>query len=246
MEVIRPTNVNLTNITYSEQRPFGEHAKIVYINHNNKPIIIQTPVMTTPYGLGKFEEGTRVKYSIDMSFRGADENPKIKELYDVLSKLDDKIITDSTKRGQEWFKKKNRSKDLSKELFVPSIKIATENGEPTDKYPPTFKAKVPFYDDKFNIPTFDMTTKSLMDSPLDEILTKGSTIQGIVKLNGIWFAGGKFGVSWEIKQLKVKPTEKLLSYAFVESDDEDATDVNDDNEAVDNNEYVMESEEEDL
>jgi hypothetical protein len=223
MEINRVNKIQLSALTYSEQRPFGEHAKIVYVNNQNgKPIVLQTPAMTTPFGLGKFEDATgRVKYSLDMSFRGKDENLKIAELFDFLNLLDDKIVTDAAKRGQEWFKKKNRSKDLCRELYAPSVKAAMENGEPTDKYPSTFKAKVPFYDGKFVTPVFDMGTKELLDASLSDALTKGSLVQSIVKLNGIWFAGGKFGISWEVKQLKVKETEKLSNYAFADSDDED-------------------------
>jgi hypothetical protein len=66
-----------------------------------------------------------------------------------------------------------------------------------------------------------MGTKELLDASLSDALTKGSLVQSIVKLNGIWFAGGKFGISWEVKQLKVKETEKLSNYAFADSDDED-------------------------
>ena len=80
---------------------------------------------------------------------------------------------------------------------------------------------MPFYDGKFVTPVFDMGTKELLDASLSDALTKGSLVQSIVKLNGIWFAGGKFGISWEVKQLKVKETEKLSNYAFADSDDED-------------------------
>ena len=175
MEVIRIKNVNMNDLTYSEQRSFGEHAKIVYVNYNGKPIVLQTPVMTTPFGLGKFEDSSsgRAKYSIDMSFRGKEENAKINELFEFLNVLDDKLVTDASKRGQEWFKKKNRSKELCKELFASSIKPAMEKGEPTDKYASTFKAKVPFYDDKFVTPVFDMESKEMIDTFLPEVLTKG-------------------------------------------------------------------------
>ena len=230
MDILRTNNINVDDLTYSEQRSFGEHAKIVYVNHKDKPIILQTPVMTTPFGLSKFDDGTsgRVKYSLDMSFRGKEQLPKVNELYEFLKTLDDKIVSDASKRGQEWFKKKDRSKEVCLELFGPSIKPAMEKGEVTDKYAATFKAKIPFYDDKFVIQTFDMTSKEIIDTPLPDVLTKGTSVQCIVKLNGIWFAGGKFGVAWEVKQLKVKQTNTLTKYAFADdSDDEDVKSVGD-------------------
>jgi hypothetical protein len=249
MEVIRIKDINIADITYSEQRSFGEHAKMAYVNYKGKPIVLQTPVMTTPFGLSKFDDNSsgRSKYSVDMSFRGKEENAKINELYQFLNLLDDKLVSDASQRGQEWFKKKNRSKELCKELFASSVKPAMEKGELTDKYASTFKAKVPFYDEKFVMPVFDMVSKEIIDSSsLPDVLTKGSSVQGLVKLNGIWFAGGKFGVSWEVKQIKVKQMNTLSNYAFADdSDDEtDEKDVVHDEETKDDVNNVMDSEDE--
>jgi hypothetical protein len=240
MEITRINKIDLSGLTYSEQRPFGEHAKIVYVNDaKGKPIVLQTPVMTTPFGLGRFEDASgRVKYSIDMSFRGKDGDTKIAQLHDFLELLDDKIVTDATQRGKSWFRKnKNPSKEFAKELFAPSIKQAMEKGVPTDKYPSTFKTKLPFYDGKFATPVFDMVTKKLLDVPITDALSKGSLVQCIVKLNGIWFAAKNFGVSWEVKQMKVKEGDKISDYGFDDSDDEDETCRYEDDKKDDKNTY---------
>jgi hypothetical protein len=244
MSIIRPNQINIDNLTYSEQRPFGDHAKIVYINQNGSPIIMQTPVMITPFGLSKFEDKEkmdRVKYSIDLSFRNKDENKKIKDLFDVLKKIDDKVTTDASKKSQEWFKKKNLSKEVCKELYVGSIKVSSDE----DKYPPTFKLKVPFYDQKFAIQSFNMDSGVLIEDSLETVLDKGSSVQAIAKLKGLWFAGSKFGLMWEVQQLKLKPKENLQSYAFIDSDDEND---DDDNRASheNNNLVVSDGEEDDL
>ena len=54
-----------------------------------------------------------------------------------------------------------------------------------------------------------------------------------------WSIGGKFGVAWEVKQLKVKQTNTLTKYAFADdSDDEDddKSSLQEDNNVVDTDE----------
>ena len=96
--------------------------------------------MKCPYGLGRFDDGERSKYSLDLSFGG--NTKSVEKLKDVLEKIDDKVLNDSTKNSLAWFKKKSQSRDVSQALYSSSVKVATENGEPTDKYPPTMKVKV--------------------------------------------------------------------------------------------------------
>ena len=245
MQVNFPSEINVSEIDYSDMRPFGDHAKIVYLSYKSKPIIVQTPKMSCPYGLSKFDGGETVKYSLDLSFRGREENVKIEKFYDLLSEIDDKVLTDSSKNSLLWFKKKTQSRDVSEALFSPSIRIATENGEPTDKYPPTFKSKIGHYDGKFKVLTFNDEKEPITDE-LPTVLSKGQSVQGIVKLGGIWFAGGKFGMTWELLQLKFTPRATISDYSFVDDDDdeddnEDKTDV-EENENEEQENYVMDSE----
>ena len=64
--------------------------------------------------------------------------------------------------------------------------------------------------------------------------TKGAKAISIVKCNGIWFAGGKFGVSWKAIQVQIQPrinnaggcAIKFVSEDTISSEDDD--DDNDD------------------
>ncbi len=220
MQIYRSNNIDISNIKYSDMRPFGDHAKVIYVNYNSNPIIIQTPKMSCPYGLSKFDGGDVVKYSLDLSFRGKDDNPDIKAFYEFLSKIDEKIIEDSSKNSRDWFKKKSQSRDVSEALFSPSIRIATENGEPTDKYPPTFKSKIGYYDGKFKVQSFN-DKKERMTEELPTIMNKGQVVRGLVKLSGIWFAGGKFGITWETLQLKFTPNNsQIFTYSFRDEEED--------------------------
>lgn len=243
MQVNHPSQINVNNIEFSDLNKFGEQAKIVYVNHNSKPIIIQTPEMVCPYGLGRYDGGDIVKYSLDISFRGKESNPAIERFYTFLKNLDEKVLDESSKHSLEWFKKKTQSRDVSEALFTPSIKVALENGEPTDKYPPTFKSKIKEYDGKLKVLCYNEDKEPITEN-LTETLTKGQSVRAIIRLVGIWFAGGKFGLNWELLQLKFTPRVSIQEYSFVDDDEDDECKEVSGNE---NENYVIDSEgEEDL
>ena len=59
-----------------------------------------------------------------------------------------------------------------------------------------------------------------------ELIPKGSLIKGLIQCNGLWFAGGKFGLTWKLVQSCVEPPVYLVGSGKCQieddSDDEDA------------------------
>lgn len=240
MNVLLPKEIDVSKINYSEPKSFGDHAKIVYLKYNDSPIYIQTPNMKCPYGLGRFDgDNGKSKYTLDLSF-GTTESATINQLKTFLENLDNKILDDSVNNSKDWFKKKSQSREVASALYSSSVKVAMENGEPTDKYPPTFKTKIPYYNDEFKVLCYDQN-KEKIDSNLPELLNKGCNVKAIVQATGIWFAGGKFGVTWQISQIKTTPSSKIIEYAFKDEEDEEEDQTVEDQETSTNN-YVIDSE----
>ena len=108
------------------------------------------------------------------------------------------------------------------------------------------KIKVPNYNNSFKVQCFD-ETKTKLEPEMDTLVTKGHSVSTIVKLSGIWFAGGKFGVSWELVQMKLTPKTAIQEYAFQdESDNDDDEVVKADNVEPNNDDeqnYVVDSDE---
>jgi len=254
MQVNFPHEIDVSEITFSEPKPFGENGgKIVYVKYNDSDINLQCPTMGVPYGISKFDDGSRVKFTLDMSFRDKDTNTRVEKLHSLLEEFDNHVLKNAVKSSTGWFKKK-MSKEVLNELITPSVKRAKdkETGEFTDKYPPTFKVKVPWYEGRFTKPIFHMDSEETLEGDWNELLSKGATVKTIVSHGGIWFAGGKFGSLWQLKQVKVNPVDRLVKYAFRDDDGDnnENTDNNENsekNENKDNNnsgEYVLDSEEE--
>ena len=233
MNVLLAKNFNVDKLKYSELKVMKSGAKSVYINYNGNKVNLQTPVLNIPYGINdnmqfiKKDENRKDeerKYDITVSFKGMDENPKIKQFHDKMKELEEKIIDDAFANRLAWFKNNfSGNKDVVSNMFTPIVKHDKDKqtGEYANKYPPTFKAKIPFnsLENKFEFDCYDMDNNEINFS---DILTnlKGGKAQFIIQLNGIWFSAGMFGCSWKIVSSKFQQinTSKLTFVA--DSDDE--------------------------
>jgi hypothetical protein len=79
--------------------------------------------------------------------------------------------------------------------------------------PPTLKLKLPAWGGAFKFELFDTQNNILIPNEdgvtPTELIPKGSEIACIIQCGGIWFANGKFGVTWKLFQGVVKPTQSL-------------------------------------
>lgn len=246
-----PKNIDVNKLRYSELRTLPSGAKTVYVNYGTEKLTIQTPVLSLPYGLGEpydtkeaAKNGTPIadkdkKYDLTVSFRGIDENTKVKCFHDKLKDLENKIIDDAFANRLAWFKDDfDGNKSFVSKLFTPIVKIDKDpnTGKPVGKYPPTFKAKLP-YDNKSSSFMFDSYTMENDELDFQSIMKnlKGAKTQLIVQLTGIWFAGGKYGCSWKIVSGKFQ-LHQNSKVAFIEDSDTEnvALEDEDDDISVDN------------
>ena len=233
MNVLLPNNLDLNKIKYSELKVMKSGAKSVYVNYSVSKINIQTPVLSIPYGVNDNQKWIKddpkrkdepPKYDITVSFKGMEENPKIKLFHDKLKELEAKIIDDAFTNRLAWFKNNyGGNKDTVSNMFSNIIKHDKdkETGEIANKYPPTFKAKIPYnhLDDKFEFDAYDMDNNEINFVDYVENL-KGGKAQFIIQLNGIWFSAGMFGCSWKIVSGRFQKSNSMKPTFVVESDDE--------------------------
>jgi len=208
-------------------------AKSVYVNYSGSKINIQTPVMNIPYGVNDNQKFIKddpkrkdepPKYDITVSFKGIDENPKIKVFHDKMKELEEKIIDDAFANRLAWFKNNyGGNKDTVSNMFSHIIKHDKdkETGEIANKYPPTFKAKIPYnpLESKFEFDAYDMDNNDINFTDYVSNL-KGGRAQFIIQLNGIWFSAGMFGCSWKIVSGKFQQSNSSKPTFIPESDDE--------------------------
>lgn len=237
MSVFLPKNIDVNKIKYSEVKVLKSGAKSIYMNYEGSKLMLQTPVLSLPYGVNdnsnfinkdkkdkKDDKPDDKKYDLTLSFKGIAENPKIKAFHDKIKEMEEKIIEDAFTNRQLWFKNNfNNNKDVVTTMFTPMIKLDKdkETGEIANKYPPTFKVKIPYdpIEDKFGFDAYDMDNKELDFTTILNNL-KGGKAQLIIQLNGIWFAGGMFGCSWRIVSGKFQQSN-ISKVVFVADSDDD-------------------------
>ena len=258
MQIVQAKNFDVDSVTFSDPRVNTYGGKSVYLNYNRKPLVIQTEELMCQWGLSTFtpKDGGDPKYSMDLSFRGFETNPKIQTLLDRLKELDTKMVETAVDNSLPWFTKKSLKAEVVDEmLYNKTVRYSRdkETGELVTKWPPTWKIKIPYREGRCSTCFYDEDKQEIemenIHDDLPNILTKKCKVKLLAQCNGVWFAGGKFGLSWKALQVRVKSAGGLSGYSFVdESDDEDESDYSDlsDDDDDDDDDDDEEEEEEDV
>lgn len=235
-DITKPKNFKNENLHFSEVKTNKYGGKSVYIRYNEDKFRIQTPEMHLPYGLNEdvitddtTGEVKGHKYSVNFSFKGIDldstEGTKLQEFHRMLERVDELVIKEAHKNSLPWLKQKGASRDVVKALYNSQIKVSRdkETQEPDGKYPDTIKSKIIYWDGVFKTEVFN-EDRAAVD--LKESLVKGTVAKALLECNGVWFAGGKYGVSWKVIQMRVKVPKDLTGYSFLSDSDDDDDDDN--------------------
>ena len=198
-------------------------------------LTLQIPLMFT-WGTSEYvDEATGIpKYSLGVVFDPEKSDAQAKFL-DQMKLLQNKIYEDAVKNSKEWFGKSKMSKEVAEAMSYPLLKYPKnkETGEPDYDRNPTMTVKMPYWEGKFNCELFDMKGvctfkqggENNKGTPMT-LVPKGSYVKGLVQCKGLWFVGGKFGVTWQLLQACVKSPVRLLGQGVCrmmdDSDDDEA------------------------
>jgi hypothetical protein len=169
-----------------------------------------------------FDKAGPVKYSMDLSLRGHDENAKVKAIYDAFQALDEWMIDQGVKNSKAWFKA-DLKYDVVKAFYTPMVKVAKDAEGNPKPYPPTFKInlKKNQANDQFDVKVYDDQARAYEGVALEDLLVKGALVTTLIQCTSVWFAGSKFGLSWKAKQIRMdKVPESIRGYAFLPEDDD--------------------------
>lgn len=220
--IILPSNFDIKNITITEQKSLENGSRVCFIGYNFKKCIFQTPKMSAPFGLKNWNPELPVKdYSLDLSFKRMNENKVMKQFFDNMKALDEHMVDLGYENRQKWLKQKETApRAVVEALYSPIVRLAKDkNGDVTDKYPPTFKFKLPHNGTAFTIPFFDENGNPIDGNSLD---LKGATVSALVQATGVWFGLGKFGVTFKAIQLMVtQARSEIKGFAFQPIEDDD-------------------------
>jgi hypothetical protein len=230
-KIVVPREFNIDGISYGEPKRLNTGGAVIYVNYNNGSCFLQTPMMRAPFGITTWasDSGGPDKTSIDVSFDGRETNEEMNIFFKAISDLDERILKDAFANQQLWFKKKHPTIDVLQALYTPCIRYSRDKdtGEINTRYAPNMKLNLPKDKDG------ELTTVAFGDKRqeinLSELIqsgnSRGARVQSIVQLSSIWIVGGKFGVSWKVKQIRICESTRLgNAFAFVPTADDDEND----------------------
>ena len=209
------------DIKYSKPKVNASGGKSIGILNGatNSALYISTPLMMT-WGVNEYEDkkSNEKTYSMSLQFPGDEYSTKAIEKFRTnFVDFEKKIKEDALTNQKEWFGKTNMKSETIDILWSPMLNYTKdkETGEPDLTKNPTIRLKMPIWEGVWNIELYDPSGKKLFPDPNNDailpsdLIAKGSQVAVVMQCGGIWFAGGKFGVTWKLFQAVVKPKSTL-------------------------------------
>ena len=217
---------DISKLSFNDVKTNQNGGKSIYISLDKSKFALQTPVMALPYDMSVYDKGDYPKYSIELSFRDMEDNYRIAGFYERMEQLDNLILDTAVKNSMKWFGKKKSNREIMEALYTPIVKRSRdkETGEYDGKYPASIRVKLPFWDGKKSYEILSFKDDTALDVEQEEVFSKGSKVQAIIKCGGIWVVNGKFGCTWSVEKVRVESNPTVKNYSFVEDDSDSDSD----------------------
>jgi len=170
------------------------------------------------------------KFSMSLSFPNDQyHTAQTRACLDRFKAFENQILDDAVKNSEVWFGEE-MSREVAKHTFFPFLKYPKDSNTKKIDHSksPTLKARVPNYNNKWNVEVYD-TSQTLLFPSEDDGLTpmdfvpKKSHVACVLQCGGLWFGGKGWGITWKLTQCVVKPTEviSVLGRCHIQLTDED-------------------------
>lgn len=217
----------VSSMSYGAPRTNARGGKSIKVMDSNKnTLILSTPLILT-WGVNKMvdDDTGRVSYNMALQFPSESySNEATSEFFEKMKQFESKILDDSVKNSKEWFGKAKMSREVAEALFTPILKYPKDKatGEPDYSRAPSLRIKIPYWEGKFNTELYDTDHQVLFNSETDmtnksfeTFIPKASHVVAAIQCNGLWFAAGKFGVTWQLTQAIVRRPVRVQGKCYL-------------------------------
>ena len=218
-----------SDIKYSKPKVDARGSKSIGIVNaaSNGATYISTPLMIT-WGVSDYEGNERYEMSLQFPNEDYAKDDTTNFLNNMIE-LETKIKADAITNAKEWFGKTKMSEDAIDALWTPMLKYPKDKntGEPDTSRSPTLRIKIPFWDGEWKTELYDVNQKAIFPDPNGssasprDLIAKGSHIAAVIQCGGLWFANGKFGVTWRLFQGVLKPKATMRGVCQIQLSGED-------------------------
>ena len=197
---------------------------------SKKSLMLQTPLMLT-WGINEYVDEASGKRTYDMTLQfpnddfKTENSEKTDKFLEAMKAMEKKLKNDAIANSKDWLNKPKMSADVCDALWTPMLRYPkypeghASSGESDYTRQPNLRVKVPMWEGEWKIELYDMKGNSLFPNTQGllptEIVTKGITVKTIIQCGGLWFANGKFGVTWRLFQAQVQPKVSLKGKCLI-------------------------------
>ena len=191
---------------------------------SKKSLMLQTPLMLT-WGINEYVDEPSGKRTYDMTLQFPNDDfknensEKTDKFLEAMKAMEKKLKNDAMANSKDWLNKPKMSADVCDALWTPMLRYPkypeghASSGESDYTRQPNLRIKVPMWEGEWKIELYDMKGNPLFPNTQGllptEIVTKSINVKTIIQCGGLWFANGKFGVTWRLFQAQVQPKVSL-------------------------------------
>ena len=197
-----------------------------------KGFYMSTPLMLT-WGVQSFTDDKTGVTTYDMSLQFPKEDystPQTQAFLENMKKFEAKIKADAMTNCKEWMNKAKTTSEVIDALWTPMLKYPKDKETSDFDYTrePTLRIKIPMWEGVWKCELYDMDQNQIFPNehglyPPD-LIAKATNVATVIQCGGLWFANGKFGVTWRFVQAVVKPKQSLMGKCLINlSSDERST-----------------------
>ena len=238
------------DITYTKPKvdPRGGKSIGILNSSSMKGLYLRTPLMLT-WGVNEFVDEASGRKTYDMSLQFPKEeynNESVQKFLDNMSAFENRIKADAITYSKEWMNKAKMSSEVIDALWNPMVKYPKDpnTGDADRTRPPTLRIKIPVWEGEWTCELDDMEQKTLFPNDLGlfppDLIAKATNVATVIQCGGLWFANGKFGVTWKLVQAVVKPKQSLRGKCFIDLSPDDKVALDNQTEDADDDKQQVE------
>lgn len=239
MSILEGKSFTTSDISLGKAKVNSSGGKNVplYNKHVKRNLHISTPLMLT-WGVTKWEDDKTGKESYDMTLQFPNNDYQTENTTAFLQnmiELEKFIKKSAMENCKDWFNKTKMTEEVIDALYTPMIKYPKyPKGHPQEgdfdySRAPGLKIKLPFWSDNgFDVEIYGANgTDKLFPCEDDSVtpltlIPKMTHVALVIQCGGMWFANGKFGVTWRLFQAVVKPRPSLKGKCHIKLDEDEA------------------------
>lgn len=238
MNSTRPISVrsiDVSRVVFAQGQAKAGRNPSINFKYDGNNLQILVPRVGFPGGvLIRDGESGNTSYTLIGSMKGCDTYAKdhapeslgdMGKFYNFLIDMDERIIGAAVENSVKWFGKK-RSEEAIRDSYkrIVSVSVDKVDGEyvPNGKYPPSFRVKVPVYDNKVSTEIVDASRNPVYATPtsLVSVFPKGVEVNMVISGSIYVIAGGSFGVTWRLNSAQVFHRAKITARDIFADEDE--------------------------